>query len=55
VLASAAMMGAALEVALGSSGVDPKLSHLMFVISGQFWQVGNVFFGLWLIPMGWLT
>lgn len=55
VLASAAMMGAALEVALGSSGVDPKLSHLMFLISGKFWQVGNIFFGLWLIPMGWLT
>ena len=35
VLASAALMGAALEVALGSSGVDPKLSHLMFVISGS--------------------
>ena len=55
ILASAAMMGTALDVALGSSGVDPKLSHLMFKISGQFWQVGNIFFGLWLVPMGWLT
>ena len=55
ILASAAMMGAALNVALGASGVDPTLSHLMFAISGRFWQVGNIFFGLWLIPMGWLT
>lgn len=55
VLASAAMMGTALHVALGLNGIDPKLSHLMFVISGEFWQVGNIGFGLWLIPMGWLT
>ncbi len=55
VLASAAMMGTALDVALASSGIDPRTSHLAFLMSGQFWHVGNIFFGLWLIPMGWLT
>jgi hypothetical protein len=55
VLASAAMMGAALDVAHGPSGADPSASHLVFLLSGWFWQVGNIFFGLWLVPMGWLT
>ncbi len=25
----------------------------MYLISANFWQVGNLYFGLWLIPMGW--
>lgn len=55
VLASAAMMVEALDVALDASGKSLEASHLLFAISGQFWKVGNVFFGLWLVPMGWLA
>lgn len=53
VLASAAVLATALQVArapLRPGGVD---AHLMYMISANFWQVGNLFFGLWLVPMGW--
>jgi hypothetical protein len=52
VLASAAFLATALDVALvplGAAGAD---AQLMYLVSGNFWQVGNLFFGLWLIPMG---
>jgi hypothetical protein len=55
VLASAALLRAALDVALGSIGADATTSHLLFLISGRFWEAGNIFFGLWLVPMGWLA
>ena len=55
VLASATLMHSALDVALGSVGVATTMSHLLFFISGKFWETGMVFFGLWLIPMGWLV
>jgi hypothetical protein len=55
VLISAALMQSALDAALGSMGVEPTLSHLLYSVSGQFWQAGMIFFGLWLIPMGWLV
>jgi len=55
VLASAALLRAALDVALAPAGADAALSHILFLISSRFWEVGNVFFGLWLIPMGWLA
>jgi uncharacterized protein DUF4386 len=54
VLASAVLLRAALDVALAPAGIDATTSHLLFLISGRFWEAGNVFFGLWLIPMGWL-
>lgn len=55
VLASAALLSAALEVALDSIGADRATSHLLILMSARFWEVGNLFFGLWLIPMGWLV
>jgi hypothetical protein len=45
VLVSAALLGAALR-----SPADAALLHL---VSGQMWEAGGLFFGLWLIPMGW--
>ncbi len=51
--ASAACLATALDVAR-----DPSLdgaaatAQLMYVMSGKLWQVAEVFFGLWLIPMG---
>jgi hypothetical protein len=55
VLASAALLRAALDVALGSTGTDPATSHLLYLLSARFWEASKIFFGLWLIPMGWLT
>jgi hypothetical protein len=55
VLASAALLRAALDVALQPAGTDATTSHLLFQISGRLWEAGNIFFGLWLVPMGWLA
>ena len=52
VLASAALLRAALDVAVAPTGIDPATSHLLILISSRFWEVGTVFFGFWLIPMG---
>jgi hypothetical protein len=27
--------------------------QILYLISGNLWTVGGLFFGLWLIPMGW--
>ena len=54
VLASAALLRTALDVAL-QPAADPTTSHLLFQISGRLWEAANVFFGLWLVPMGWLA
>lgn len=56
VLGSAAFLGTALDVALDASlGGDAATAQLMYVVSGNLWQVAAVFFGLWLIPMGLLV
>jgi len=55
ILASAALLHSALAVASGSAGADGWMGHFAYVLSGSFWQVGAVFFGLWLMPMGWLV
>ncbi len=55
VLASAALLRTALDVALQPAGADATMSHLLFLVSGRLWEAGNVFFGLWLVPMGWLA
>jgi hypothetical protein len=55
ILASAALLRSALAIALGSTGADPWMAHFVYVLSGSFWQVGSLFFGLWLMPMGWLV
>ncbi|MEV6637449.1 DUF4386 domain-containing protein [Actinoplanes sp. NPDC051470] len=47
VLVSAALLGAALQV-----GPDAAAVQTLYLISGQLWEVGGLFFGLWLIPMG---
>lgn len=56
VLGSAAFLATALEVALEHSiapaGDASASVQLMYVLSGNLWDVGTVFFGLWLIPMG---
>lgn len=59
VLCSAALLGAALSTVTGSvvaaAGSLARQVQLLYVLSENFWGVGNQFFGLWLIPMGWLV
>lgn len=54
-LASAAMTWGALDAAAGTAGADPAIGYLLLMIGSHFWQGGAIFFGLWLIPMGWLV
>jgi hypothetical protein len=54
--ASAAMLATAIDVSRDSSlaagGDNAAAAQLLYVLSGHFWGVGAIFFGLWLIPMG---
>ena len=53
VLASAAFLATALTIALEPVGDPTALVHVAYVVSDNLWGVAAVFFGLWLIPMGW--
>ena len=59
ILGSAALLAAALDVSqdasLSISGGVAATTQLLYVVSGHLWTVGGIFFGLWLIPMGWLA
>ncbi|WP_454860876.1 DUF4386 domain-containing protein [Promicromonospora soli] len=56
VLGSAACLGAALDIALTSGAADAAGgAQLLYILGGNFWDVGALFFGLWLIPMGFLA
>lgn len=59
ILASSAAVATTLEVA-ADTGLAPgddaaATTQLLFRVSESFWGVGAVFFGLWLIPMGWVA
>lgn len=53
IMASAACLATALQAALGDAGAGAGTPQLMYALSDSFWGMGNLFFGLWLIPMGW--
>jgi len=59
ILGSAAMLATALDVSrdlsLTVSGGAPATSQLLYLVSGHLWTIGGIFFGLWLVPMGWLA
>ena len=59
ILVSAAVLATALEVSqepsLTQSGGAASTVQLLYVVSANLWIVGGIFFGLWLIPMGWLA
>ena len=59
ILVSAAMLATALDVSqdasLTVSGGAAATAQLLYVGSGHLWIIGGIFFGLWLIPMGWLA
>ena len=51
-LGSAAFLATAVEVAFDPVGDAPTIVYLMYLLSGNLYGVGAMFFGLWLIPMG---
>jgi len=59
ILVSAAVLASALDVAedqsLAVDGGAAATVQLLYAVSGHLWGVGGLFFGLWLIPMGWLV
>jgi hypothetical protein len=59
IMGSAALLATALEVAddasLAVTGGAAATVQLLYVASGHLWGVAALFFGLWLIPMGWLV
>ena len=59
ILGSAAALATSLDVvddnSLAVSGGAAVTVQLLYLISGHLWGVGGLFFGLWLIPMGWLV
>lgn len=57
IMVSAIAMGAALDVASASSSQEDKvvMIQLLSRLSANAWRVGGLFFGLWLIPMGYVV
>ncbi|MBL6276871.1 DUF4386 domain-containing protein [Micromonospora fiedleri] len=53
VLGSAALLATATEVAAQPFGDAADTVQLLYLVSGNLWVVGGLFFGLWLVPMGW--
>ncbi|MFI7552152.1 DUF4386 domain-containing protein [Micromonospora sediminimaris] len=53
ILGSAAMLGTAVAVATGEAGGAAETVQLLYLVSENLWAVGGLFFGLWLMPMGW--
>lgn len=53
ILGSAALLASALQVAAHPIGNAAANVQLAYVVSENLWGVGALFFGLWLIPMGW--
>lgn len=52
ILVSAAMLATAIEFALTPVGDAAATVQTLYLVSGNLWGVGALFFGLWLIPMG---
>ncbi|MEJ2289049.1 MAG: DUF4386 domain-containing protein [Deinococcales bacterium] len=41
------------EEASAMNAAPADIVHTLYQFEGAAWQIGGVFFGLWLIPMGW--
>jgi hypothetical protein len=54
-LLAAAFSATALNVALDGTATSAHDALLLYRLQGSAWEVGGLFFGLWLIPMGWLA
>lgn len=49
---SASAIAVAGDVGLAPGGDQAATAQLLYHVSGMLWDVGGIFFGLWLIPMG---
>jgi Domain of unknown function (DUF4386) len=55
VLVATAFSATALQVALRGGPTSASQSLMLYDLNAATWNAGGLFFGLWLIPMGWLT
>jgi hypothetical protein len=53
ILVGVALSATALDVAVSGGAADT--TQMLYKISDAMWSVGALFFGLWLIPMGWVV
>lgn len=53
ILIATACSATALDLALREG--SPEIVSTLLRLEGATWNVGGLFFGLWLLPMGWLT
>jgi hypothetical protein len=51
--AAATAVGVAMEPSLAIGNDTAGTVQLLYYLGEQLWGVGAIFFGLWLIPMGW--
>ncbi|GIE87107.1 DUF4386 domain-containing protein [Actinoplanes regularis] len=52
-LVGAAMLGTAIQVSADPFGDAATTVQVLYLVSYNMWGVGALFFGLWLLPMGW--
>lgn len=52
-LVSAAMLATAVAVSVDPVGDAAANVQILYLVSENLWGVGALFFGLWLVPMGW--
>ncbi|MEO3745991.1 DUF4386 domain-containing protein [Plantactinospora sp. B5E13] len=52
-LVSAVMLATAIQVSADPVGDPTATVQILYLVSLNMWGVGALFFGLWLIPMGW--
>lgn len=55
ILVATAFSATALEVALDGAPTASATVLLLYELNTAAWALGGLFFGLWLIPMGWLV
>lgn len=55
VLVSAMCTTTALDIALRADAASAAQALLLYELSGAAFALGGLFFGLWLMPMGWLA
>jgi hypothetical protein len=52
-LVSAAALATAVGISVDPVGDAAANVQVLYLVSDNLWGVGALFFGLWLIPMGW--
>jgi hypothetical protein len=53
ILVNAALLATTVEVARHPVGDPAATVQVLYLVSGNLWGVSALFFGLWLVPMGW--